>query len=326
MGDIELELQKRGYILGPYIAKGATCDCFYVQNIKFPNACFICKVISWFTVQERAANSKFFKEEVDLLSKLDDPGIVRCYDYFTTEHNLYIVLEGCEKGSLWHLTVENLDYVQKNALYYGYQIASALVYCHQRRIAHLDIKPSNLFVNKYDKVKLGDFGTSVYLPENQEKISKRAGTRFYMAPEVLTGPYDPFKADIYSFGITLFLMLKKVGPTSTFDCQYFHKIVMEGCLELGEIGIIIQQCIQLNPDDRPDAMTLYNELSALYKKQLIKGMGSSIKQNYGSPKRLRALTDHLKLSRRCISKTKSTKVIKPITIQTSGRIGSIGYI
>ena len=323
---MEVELEKRGYILGPYIAKGATCDCFYVQSKLFPNVCFICKVISWFSAQEKAVYSEYFKEEVELLSQLDNPGIVRCYDYFQTDNYLYIILEGCENGSLWHLITQNPEYVQKNAVYYGLQIACALVYCHQLRIAHLDIKPGNLFVTKYDKVKLGDFGASVTLTEKQTKISKKAGTRFYMAPEVLLGPYDPFKADIYSFGVTLFLMVKRVGSASTFDIQYFHKIIMEECLELGELGVIIQQCVQLNPSDRPDAMTLEMMLSSLHNKEKQKAMGASFKQNYGSPKRMRVLTDHLRMTKRCITKATSTKLIKPSAIPSSGRIGSIGYI
>lgn len=82
-------------------------------------------------------------------------------------------------------------------------IALALRHMHVRRIAHLDVKPENVLVSfggpRGLTVKLGDFGVSV---SPDTKCSDFAGSPGFFAPEVLLEPtYDPFAADVWSFGV-----------------------------------------------------------------------------------------------------------------------------
>ena len=105
------------------------------------------------------------------------------------------------------------------------QIASAVDFLHARDVLHRDIKAENVLVLRVLDdarplvLKLGDLGESVHLPRGQDKLlDTNVGSIGFMAPEVVAlnktharSAYG-FKADIFSFGVTLFEML---APTET---------------------------------------------------------------------------------------------------------------
>jgi len=71
---------------------------------------------------------------------------------------------------------------------YMKQTLSAIVYCHNNNIVHRDLKPENLLLDsksKDAKIKLIDFGTSRKF-DSKKKMTKRLGTPYYIAPEVLS--------------------------------------------------------------------------------------------------------------------------------------------
>lgn len=79
-------------------------------------------------------------------------------------------------------------FTEKVAANYMKQILSAISYCHVNRIVHRDLKPENiLFDSKAanSNLKVIDFGASTKFSES-EKLTKRIGTPFYVAPEILT--------------------------------------------------------------------------------------------------------------------------------------------
>jgi proto-oncogene serine/threonine-protein kinase mos len=109
------------------------------------------------------------------------------------------------------------------------QIAYGIQYCHDSKIIHLDIKPANVMVMSGDFCKLVDFGSSKRLDIehecNQEfTIGKRAplGTVIYCAPEIFTNKLVTPKADIYSFGITMWQMITRIIPFAEFES---HSII-----------------------------------------------------------------------------------------------------
>ena len=93
------------------------------------------------------------------------------------------------------------------------QVMSAVAYCHEKKIVHRDLKPENLvFINKDENsdLKVIDFGTSrSFNPD--EKMKKRLGTPYYIAPEVLKREYNE-KCDVWSCGVILFILLSGYPP------------------------------------------------------------------------------------------------------------------
>jgi proto-oncogene serine/threonine-protein kinase mos len=109
------------------------------------------------------------------------------------------------------------------------QIAYGIQFCHDSKIIHLDIKPANVMVMSGDICKLVDFGSSkrsdIEHECNQEfTIGKRApfGTVIYCAPEIFTNKLVTPKADIYSFGITMWQMMTRTIPFADFEA---HSII-----------------------------------------------------------------------------------------------------
>lgn len=88
----------------------------------------------------------------------------------------------------------------------GINICSALECCEQEKIIHRDIKPDNIFRNKYGTYKLGDFGVARQMEKTKGTMSQK-GTSMYMAPEIYLGSEYGHTVDIYSLGITMYKLL-----------------------------------------------------------------------------------------------------------------------
>ena len=99
------------------------------------------------------------------------------------------------------------------------KILSAIKFCHERGIAHLDIKPANILMNEHTLV-LSDFGLAAEVGRGGKKLTRFSGSKPYSAPEVIQGmKYDPMKADIWSLGITFYYLILHTLPWPT-DCDY----------------------------------------------------------------------------------------------------------
>lgn len=84
------------------------------------------------------------------------------------------------------------------------QIVDALRYLHHRRVVHLDLKTANVLVSRRDRIKIIDFGLSRKLGAAEEKVTVRAGTPRFVAPEIgAPYPVDPYKCDVWSCGVIL---------------------------------------------------------------------------------------------------------------------------
>lgn len=95
----------------------------------------------------------------------------------------------------------------------GTDICSALSFCEQNHILHRDIKPGNLFYSEKAGFKLGDFGISRTVASIREKASMSGiGTPRYIAPEIYHGERYNNTADIYSFGLVLYVLANGFMP------------------------------------------------------------------------------------------------------------------
>lgn len=83
-------------------------------------------------------------------------------------------------------------------------------------MAHLDLKLENILLDENYNIKLSDMGASLILLESGGFTNSRRGTANYMSPEVQNlqpgDCYDAFKNDIYSLGVTLYLLLTSEFP------------------------------------------------------------------------------------------------------------------
>ncbi|KAH0793007.1 CAMK family protein kinase [Histomonas meleagridis] len=170
------------------------------------------------------------KNEATTLIKLCHPNIISMYEFFFDEArtHLYIVLEYCSGGSLKDF-IEKEGPIKPPKLYsYCYQIIKALLYCHEQNVAHRDIKPANILLDNYGRPKLADFGLSRKLTKG-EVVNSCAGSRPYMAPEVITRQNaDPFLADIWSLGITFYTIAFGKLPWATQKIEELEMAIQVG--------------------------------------------------------------------------------------------------
>lgn len=109
---------------------------------------------------------------------------------------------------------------------YSTDIAHGLRFLHSHSVVHLDIKPANVLVSKEDVCKIADFGCSLKLDQGCEEsaisphLSHVGGTYTHRAPELLRGEGLSAKADIFSFGITLWQLITREQPYTGQDRQH----------------------------------------------------------------------------------------------------------
>jgi calcium-dependent protein kinase len=196
------------------------------------------KVIHKLTGQERAV--KLFlkssneldsyskvKQEIQILSSLHHPSIIRIYEYFEDEKRLYIVLEKCDGGELFDMITSKKYLGESVAAVVIKQILSAVAYMHENFIVHRDIKPENILLEETEdfvNLKIIDFGTATKYSKN-EKITGIVGSTFYLAPEVVSNSYGP-ECDLWSCGVILFIMLSGYPPfDGKNNNEIFNKII-----------------------------------------------------------------------------------------------------
>jgi len=119
----------------------------------------------------------------------------------------YIVMQACSGGELFdRITQKGLS--EREAALAVVDVLSAVRYIHAKRIIHRDLKPENLLYKDKDPgapLKVIDFGLAV-LVEPKHMVDECCGTTSYMAPEVLTGPYD-VQCDLWSVGVIVYFMM-----------------------------------------------------------------------------------------------------------------------
>jgi len=150
------------------------------------------------------------KEEINLMKKLDHPNIIRLYETFEDATNYYLVVEYCSGGELFDKIVSVGNFSEQAGAMCAQQMLRAINYMHKCRIMHRDLKPENWLLavdNDMDSIllKLADFGLATKFAVGHF-ASTKAGTPYYVAPEVLNGRYTS-KADIWSTGVILYVML-----------------------------------------------------------------------------------------------------------------------
>jgi len=170
------------------------------------------------------------KTEIGIMRIIRHPNVCQLEDAFYSDHNLYLVLELCTGGDFFSLisrdplTGKGGGPMQtKDARRYFQQLISGVEYCHERGIAHRDLKPENLLLDNERNLKICDFGLSTIRKAEARRVTQtQCGTPNYVSPEILhtdgiySDEYDPYKADIWTCGVLLYVFLTGCLP---FDHQ-----------------------------------------------------------------------------------------------------------
>ena len=217
-----------------------------------------------------SCNINDFIKEVDIISTLDHPNIIKFYETFHDDYFFHIVMELC-KGKEIINQLGNFGFIEeKKVTYIIFKVLLAIAHCHNRGVTHRDLKPENILFDSMKKdaeIKLIDFGLSRKY-DKEQKMHSILGTPYYVAPEVLKGEYDE-KCDIWSIGAMTYLMLcgeppfnghsnneifKKIVKEKIKFKSYFWKNISNNAKDFVNI------CLNKNSTKRPSAQEALNHI------------------------------------------------------------------
>ncbi|HZU98473.1 MAG TPA: serine/threonine-protein kinase, partial [Planctomycetota bacterium] len=154
-----------------------------------------------------------FEREVEVLRRLDAPGVVRVLDAGVQDGLPWAALELVDGKTLAEAPLSLPEWVAVLA-----RVARAVGAVHRAGVAHRDLKPTNVILaSETGAVKVIDFGLAFDATSDASRLSQPgevAGTPAYMAPEVVRGdasPDDP-RRDVYALGVMLHERLAGENP------------------------------------------------------------------------------------------------------------------
>ncbi|XP_069968433.1 serine/threonine-protein kinase Wnk isoform X5 [Bactrocera oleae] len=211
-----------------------------------------------------------FREEADMLKKLQHPNIVRFYTYWensvSRKKNIVLVTELMLSGTLKSYLKRFKKINPKVLKSWCRQILKGLHFLHTRPlpIIHRDLKCDNIFITgTTGSVKIGDLGLATL--KNRSHAKSVIGTPEFMAPEMYEEHYDE-SVDVYAFGMCMLEMAVSEYPYS--ECKgpaQIYKKVISGIkpaalskVEDPKVREIIEKCIELKKENRPSCKDLLN--------------------------------------------------------------------
>eukprot|EP00534_Pseudo-nitzschia_fraudulenta_P003424 CAMPEP_0201131828 /NCGR_PEP_ID=MMETSP0850-20130426/43972_1 /ASSEMBLY_ACC=CAM_ASM_000622 /TAXON_ID=183588 /ORGANISM="Pseudo-nitzschia fraudulenta, Strain WWA7" /LENGTH=499 /DNA_ID=CAMNT_0047401983 /DNA_START=539 /DNA_END=2038 /DNA_ORIENTATION=+ len=157
------------------------------------------------------------QEEVNVLRELrGHDNVIRLYDVFCVDNELFIITELGRGGDLFHLLTTHPKHgvTEAYAAKTVSEMLSAVAFLHSRSICHRDLKLENWVLESgkdvWSPLKLIDFGLSTHY-RSGERLTRVVGSSYYVAPEVLKKSYTE-ACDLWSLGVIVYMLLSGAPP------------------------------------------------------------------------------------------------------------------
>ena len=250
MQNLTYILGKRDYVIVDRIGSGGFANVFKVHSSKY-NKDFAAKV---FGMSGHATKLASFSSEISVLKSLLHQNIVLVYDYFSEKSLMIIILEYCEHGSIANLIKDGVGINPRSVRRTLEGIVMAFKYLHSENIAHRDIKPANILLDSYGRPKIADFGLSQKMDDRSGRVWRFGGSLPFLAPEILKREsYNPFSADVWSLGVTIYLIV--TGNLPWPAGKELTESIIQGEYTIPEtvsddLAEVIRACLKVDPAER----------------------------------------------------------------------------
>lgn len=243
-------------------------------------------------------NETRFTSEVKIQQSLDHPNIVKLYEFFKDARKYYLVMELCTGGELFDRIIAETEkhedgtaFTEKDAAGYMSKILGGISYMHGKNLAHRDIKPENFLMQNETReaeIKIIDFGLAAEFTDDK-KLKTKAGTPFYVSPQVLQGRYN-HKCDIWSCGVICYILLCGYPPFYGDTDDQILKAVKRGRVDfpspewdaISQLAKdFINKMLTMDEDKRPDATALLEDSwlkeSVVKESKMVKDLGCRLR-------------------------------------------------
>ncbi|XP_023276021.1 protein-tyrosine kinase 2-beta-like [Seriola lalandi dorsalis] len=232
-----------------------------------------------------------FLSEAGLMKNLDHPHIVRLIGVSEVDP-VWIIMELYELGELGQYLVEQ-QYVLSGAtlIVYCLQICKALAYLEGLNMVHRDIAVRNVLVASHECVKLGDFGLSRYIDE--QEYYKASISRLpikWMAPESINFRRFTTASDVWMFGVCVWEVFSMAQQPFFWleNGQVISQLETGARLPKPQlcpptIYSLLSRCWAYEPQARPSFSQLVCSLSEIHRMELERERGVKLDRSHAIP-------------------------------------------
>ncbi|GER30487.1 CBL-interacting protein kinase 23 [Striga asiatica] len=170
------------------------------------------------------------KREISTMKLIRHPNVIRMFEVMASKTKIYIVMEFVTGGELFDKIASKGKLKEDEARKYFQQLINAVDFCHSRGVYHRDLKPENLLLDANGLLKVSDFGLSALPQQVREDglLHTTCGTPNYVAPEVINNKgYDGAKADLWSCGVILFVLMAGYLPFEEPNLMALYKKIFK---------------------------------------------------------------------------------------------------
>ncbi|XP_027086862.1 CBL-interacting serine/threonine-protein kinase 23-like isoform X4 [Coffea arabica] len=216
------------YELGKTLGEGTFAKVKFARNIETGENVAI-KILD----KEKILKHKMIgqiKREISTMKLIRHPNVIRMFEVMASKTKIYIVLEFVTGGELFDKIATKGRLKEDEARKYFQQLINAVDYCHSRGVCHRDLKPENLLLDANGVLKVSDFGLSALPQQVREDglLHTTCGTPNYVAPEVINNKgYDGAKADLWSCGVILFVLMAGYLPFEESNLLSLYKKIFK---------------------------------------------------------------------------------------------------
>ncbi|XP_021763838.1 CBL-interacting serine/threonine-protein kinase 23-like [Chenopodium quinoa] len=244
------------YELGKTLGEGTFAKVKFAKNIETGENVAI-KILD----KEKVLKHKMIgqiKREISTMKLIRHPNVIRLFEVMASRTKIYIVLEFITGGELFDKIASKGRLKEDEARKYFQQLINAVDYCHSRGVFHRDLKPENLLLDTKGVLKVSDFGLSALAQQVREDglLHTTCGTPNYVAPEVINNKgYDGAKADLWSCGVILFVLMAGYLPFEDANLMALYKKIYKADFACppwfsSSVKKLIQRILDPNPSTR----------------------------------------------------------------------------